>query len=91
MILALPEAATTETSLRLLKKRSPHLPVSVRVHCGVDIPRMRNAGADTVIHADFEASTEMIRQGLQRQKIFPNEITDYLDAVREYRYRQEET
>jgi CPA2 family monovalent cation:H+ antiporter-2 len=43
-IIALPEAATTEMVLRLLKQMAPDLPVVVRVHRGVDIPRMRAAG-----------------------------------------------
>ena len=89
-ILALPEAATTEMALRLLKQMAPDLPVVVRVHRGVDIPRMRAAGADAVIHAEFEAGTEMIRQGLDRLGLPDAEVDAYIDSVRQHRYRYEE-
>jgi CPA2 family monovalent cation:H+ antiporter-2 len=89
-IIALPEAATTEMVLRLLKQMAPDLPVVVRVHRGVDIPRMRAAGADAVIHAEFEAGTEMIRQGLDRLGLADAEVDAYIDNVRQHRYRQEE-
>jgi CPA2 family monovalent cation:H+ antiporter-2 len=88
-IIALPEAATTEMVLRLLKQLAPALPVVVRVHRGVDIPRMRAAGADAVIHAEFEAGTEMIRQGLDRLGLGDAEVDAYIENVRQHRYRQE--
>lgn len=89
-IIALPEAATTEMALRLLKQMAPNLPVVVRVHRGVDIPRMRTAGADAVIHAEFEAGTEMIRQGLDRLGVPDAEVDGYIESVRQHRYRHEE-
>ncbi len=89
-VIALPEAATTEMALRLLKQMAPHLPVTVRVHRGNDIPRMRTAGADSVIHAEFEAGTEMIRQGLDSLGFSDNEVDRYIDEVRLHRYRDEE-
>ncbi|MBC8136858.1 MAG: cation:proton antiporter [Fibrella sp.] len=88
-VIALPEAATTEMALRLLKQMAPDLPVVVRVHRGNDIPRMRAAGADAVIHAEFEAGTEMIRQGLDRLGFADKEVETYLDGVRSHRYREE--
>ncbi len=90
-VIALPEAATTEMALRLLKQMAPELPVVVRVHRGDDIPRMRKAGADAVIHAEFEAGTEMIRQGLDRLGFPDSEVETYLDRVRLHRYREEDT
>jgi CPA2 family monovalent cation:H+ antiporter-2 len=87
-VIALPDAAATEIALRLLKQMAPSLPVLVRVHRGVDIPRMRAAGADTVIHAEFEASTEMIRQGLEHLGFPDTEVGTYLDEVRQHRYRE---
>jgi len=88
-VIALPEAATIEMVLRLLKQMAPNLPVVVRVHRGVDIPRMRAAGADAVIHAEFEAGTEMIRQGLDRLGVPDTEVDRYIDEVRQHRYREE--
>ncbi|BDI32139.1 hypothetical protein CCAX7_41900 [Capsulimonas corticalis] len=88
-IVALPEAATTEMALHVLKHLAPELPVVARVHRGIDIPRMREAGADAVIHAEFEAGTEMIRQSLSRLDLSDTKVQEYIDGVREHRYRRE--
>ncbi|HVK02673.1 MAG TPA: cation:proton antiporter, partial [Armatimonadaceae bacterium] len=89
-VLTLPDVASTEMSLRVLKQMAPGLPVVARVHRGIDIPRIRQAGADAVIHAEFEAGTEMIRQGLDRLGIPDTEVDAYIEDVRQHRYRQEE-
>jgi len=89
-IIALPEATATESAIRTLKEIAPHLPVVARVHRGDDIPRMRQAGADAVVHGEFEAGTEMIRQSLGRLGVAGQEIDAYLDGVRQHRYRSEE-
>jgi CPA2 family monovalent cation:H+ antiporter-2 len=88
-VVALPEAATTEMAVRLLKKMAPGLRVVARVHRGNDIPLIRKAGADAVIHAEFEAGTEMIRQGLDRLGFADAEVDAYINEVRLHRYRQE--
>lgn len=89
-VVALPETVTSEMAVRLLKQLAPELPVLVRLHRGVDIPRIRAAGADAVIHAEFEAATEIIRQGLHRLDVSDDEIDTYLEFVRQRRYRHEE-
>jgi hypothetical protein len=43
-IVALPEAVTSEMTVRLLKPLVPTLRVVVRVHRGYDIPVLRSAG-----------------------------------------------
>jgi CPA2 family monovalent cation:H+ antiporter-2 len=90
-IIALPEAAATQIAVRELKALAPDLPVVVRVHRGVDIPRARAAGAAAVIHAEFEAGTEMIRQGLDRLGFPDPEVDAYIESVRQHRYRQAES
>jgi CPA2 family monovalent cation:H+ antiporter-2 len=87
-VVALPEAAVTQMTIRALKRLAPDLPVVVRVHRGVDIPRVREAGADAVVHAEFEAGTEMIRQGLDRLGFPDPHVDAYLDEVRQVRYRE---
>jgi monovalent cation:H+ antiporter-2, CPA2 family len=87
-VVALPEAAITEMAVRLLKRLAPKLPVVARVHRGIDIPRVRAAGADAVIHAEFEAGVEMIRQGLDRLGVPDPHVDAYLEGVRQHRYRQ---
>lgn len=90
VVVALPEAATSEMTVRLLKHLAPEVPVVVRVHRGFDIPVLRRAGADAVIHAEFEAGTEMIRQGLDRLGFPDPEVDAYIERVRQHRYRQEQ-
>lgn len=88
-VVALPEAAITTMAVRALKRMAPNLPVVARVHRGQDIPRVRDAGADAVIHAEFEAGTEMIRQGLDRLGFPDRQVDHYIEQVRQHRYRQE--
>jgi CPA2 family monovalent cation:H+ antiporter-2 len=88
-VIALPEADVAAMTVRMLKRLAPELPVVVRVHRGVDIPRLRDAGADAVIHAEFEAGTEMIRQSLDRLHFEDKEVDTYLEEMRQHRYRQE--
>jgi len=88
-MVALPDADASLMTLRALKQMAPDLPVVVRVQRGIDIPRVRAAGADAVIHAEFEAGTEMIRQGLDRLGLPDPEVDAYIEKVRQHRYRQE--
>lgn len=88
-VVALPDSGATELTVRMLRHLAPDLPIVVRVHRGIDIPRMRSAGATTVIHAEFEAGSEMVRQGLERLGVGEKAIHTYLDAIRERRYRNE--
>lgn len=88
-VVALPEAGATEMAVRALKRLAPSLPVIARVHRGPDIPRLRAAGADAVIHAEFEAGTEMIRQTLDRLRVADGATDAYLDGIRQHRYREE--
>jgi monovalent cation:H+ antiporter-2, CPA2 family len=88
-IVALPEADVSEMTVRALKRLAPDLQVVARVHRGNDIPMMRKAGADAIIHAEFEAGTEMIRQCLDRLGFADMEVDTYILAVRQHRYRVE--
>lgn len=88
-VVALPEAAITVMAVHALKSLAPNLPVVARVHRGIDIPKVRDAGADAVIHAEFEAGTEMIRQGLDRLGFPDRQVDQYIDQIRQHRYRQE--
>jgi CPA2 family monovalent cation:H+ antiporter-2 len=89
-IIALPDASMTQMALSLLKRMNPELPVLVRVHRGIDIPRMRKYGADAVFHAEFEAATEMIRDALERLEQPLEEIDAYIAEIRQFRYRHED-
>lgn len=88
-LVTLPEAGVTQMAVRLLRRWAPELPVLARVHRGADIPRVREAGADMVFYAEFDAATTIIRQALARLEIPREEIDAYVDRVREERYREE--
>jgi CPA2 family monovalent cation:H+ antiporter-2 len=88
-VVALPESGLAPMVVRLLKQMKPDLPVIVRVHRGIYIPRVRAAGADSVIHAEFEASAVIIREGLPRLGCTYQETDEYLSKIRSERYRQE--
>jgi predicted solute-binding protein len=51
---------------------------------------VRKAGADTVVHAEFEAGAEMIRQGLERLNFPLADVEQYLHRLRLRRYRVQE-
>lgn len=88
-IVALPEASMTPIAVRQLRELRPELPIVARVHRGIYIPRVRKAGADEVVHAEFEAATEIIRLGLARLGQPPDETEAYLQVIRGERYRRE--
>lgn len=88
-IVALPEASMTPVAVQELRRLRADLPIVARVHRGIYIPRVRAAGADEVVHAEFEASTEMIRLGLRRLGEAQDETQEYLDRIRDFRYRRE--
>ena len=87
-VVALPEAATTEMAVRALKRLAPELSVFARVHRADDVAQMRHAGADVVIHAEFEAAAAMIDHSLVRLGVTPVQIDDYLRGVRDERDRR---
>jgi CPA2 family monovalent cation:H+ antiporter-2 len=89
-VVALPEASMTLMAVTLLKRLRPNLPVVVRVHRGVDIPRVRKAGADAIFHAEFEAATGVIRHVLGHLHCPHEEIDTYIEEIRKFRYRHEE-
>jgi CPA2 family monovalent cation:H+ antiporter-2 len=88
-VLTLPDADSTGIALRELKRLSPKLFVVARVHRGEDIPELRTLGADAVIHGEFEAGVETIRQTLRKLGIGRDEVRAYLDRARAHRYREE--
>lgn len=86
-IVALPEAATTERAVRTLRRLAPHLHIVARIHRGEQIPVLRAAGADGVVHGEFETGTEMIRQTLRSLGVDEGEVQGYIIQMRAERYR----
>jgi monovalent cation:H+ antiporter-2, CPA2 family len=89
-VVALPEPRSTEAAIKIVKQLAPKLPVAARVRRGIDIPRMRKAGADVVVHGEFESGAEMIRQCLHRMGVPERAVRQYLEDVRQHRYRESE-
>lgn len=88
-VVALPEASMAPIAVRELRRLSPNLPIIARVHHGVNIPKVREAGANAVVHAEFEAATAVIRYGLKQLGCPENETEEYIDEIRAVRYREE--
>jgi CPA2 family monovalent cation:H+ antiporter-2 len=86
-VVALPEAAITAIAVKALRTLAPDLHIVARVRRGEDIPRMREAGASGVVHGEFEAGAEMIRQSFDCLKIDSSETERYVDEIRLFRYR----
>jgi CPA2 family monovalent cation:H+ antiporter-2 len=86
-VVALPEAGMTPIAVGVLQRLKPDLPIIARVHHGAYIPRVRAAGADEVVHAEFEAATSIIRHGLTRLGCPEDETEAYIEEIRRVRYR----
>jgi CPA2 family monovalent cation:H+ antiporter-2 len=88
-VVALPEASMAPIAVRMLRQLSPDLPIVARVHHGANIPKVREAGANAVVHAEFEAATAVIRYGLSQLGCPESETEEYIDQIRAVRYREE--
>lgn len=86
VIVLMPDADVAEMAVRLLREILPNATVVVRVHRGRDIQRLREAGANDVIHAEFEASTELIRQSLRQLGVSEAVTREYCEDIRRERY-----
>lgn len=81
-VVALPDADVSAIVVRAIRRERAGARIVVRAHRDIDIPHLRDAGADTVIHAELEAATGMIREVLGDLGIGGGEADAYLDEVR---------
>jgi CPA2 family monovalent cation:H+ antiporter-2 len=88
-VVALPESEMARMAIRQIKSLMPELRVIARVHQGAAIASLREAGADTVFHAEFELATGMVRASLEIVGVSDAEVEAYLEAIYERRYRDE--
>lgn len=88
-VVALPEASMAPIAVRVLRHLYPDLPIVARVHHGANIPKVREAGANAVVHAEFEAATSVIRYGMAHLGVPAEETEEYLNEIRAIRYREE--
>jgi CPA2 family monovalent cation:H+ antiporter-2 len=86
VVVTLPDAGATEAAVRALKRLAPDTMVLARVHRGENIRELRQAGADIVVHAEFEASMRLVRDTMTLLG-FPEEETDArINELRRGRY-----
>lgn len=86
-VVTLPDPGATEAAVRLLKRLAPDLPVLVRVHRGPDIAKVRAAGADGVVHSEFEAAMRLVQDTMDRLGVPHDAIEDHIQDLRTRRYR----
>jgi CPA2 family monovalent cation:H+ antiporter-2 len=85
-VVTMPDVGATEAAVRALKRVAPGVRVLARVHNGEDIRLLKDAGADVVVHAEFEASMRLVRDTLTLLD-FPTEETDArINDLRRGRY-----
>jgi CPA2 family monovalent cation:H+ antiporter-2 len=71
---ALPDARASELLVRQARAINPRLDIIARAAAGELVPRLRQAGADEVVHPQFEAGLEFVRHVLQRYGVSSREI-----------------
>jgi voltage-gated potassium channel Kch len=64
VVVALPEAPTTEVVVRTVRKTNPRVHIIARVHRLDDRPRILASGADAAICPETLAGVEMLKMGL---------------------------
>ncbi|GIW63563.1 MAG: potassium transporter KefB [Patescibacteria group bacterium] len=62
LIVAVPSRFDQETIITTAKKINPKIRVFSRVHSEKDMHRIRQLGADVIIHSEFEASLSIVRR-----------------------------
>lgn len=87
-VITLPDVGATEAAIHVLKRMAPGLTVMARVHWGGDIVKVHEAGADRVVHAEFEASMRLVRHSLRRLGFPEDEITAQVSMMRARRYHE---
>jgi CPA2 family monovalent cation:H+ antiporter-2 len=85
-VVALPEASTTERAVRILRRLAPEITIVARIHREEEILRLREAGADQVIYAEFETGAGIIRETLLHLGMSEREVDGYIASVRTRRH-----
>lgn len=66
VVIALPEAPTTEIAVRNIRQLRPDVTILARVHRSEDEQHILEAGADATIYAENLAGSEMLRLAMER-------------------------
>jgi CPA2 family monovalent cation:H+ antiporter-2 len=85
-VVTLPDAGATEAAVRALQRLAPDVPILARVHHGDNLRSLRQAGADIVVHTEFEAAMRMVRDTLTVLGFPESEADAQINALRLGRY-----
>ena len=70
----MPDVRAAELTVRNARSFNPRLDIVARAQSGDDLPRLRAAGADEVVHPQFEAGLEIVRHALRRYGVSAQEV-----------------
>jgi CPA2 family monovalent cation:H+ antiporter-2 len=74
LVATMPDTRSAELAVRHARQASSRLDIIARAQSGRDVPRLRAAGADEVVHPQFEAGLEIVRHALRRFGVSPQEV-----------------
>ncbi len=82
LIVAVPDRFSQETIIANALNLNPNLRIFTRAHRERDMHRLKDLGAEVVIHPEFEASLSMVRKILILQHIPKDEIKKKLQRLK---------
>jgi voltage-gated potassium channel Kch len=82
----LPDADASMAAIRILRRLAPRIFILGRVSRGDDIKRLLEAGADDVIHAEFEAAVRLVEDSLAQLGVPESGIAEQVARLRRGRY-----
>jgi monovalent cation:H+ antiporter-2, CPA2 family len=85
-----PNTIIAARTIRVAKELNPHVDIVVRAARAVELPELRQAGANEVVQPEFEAGLEFMQHVLRYQGV-PHEETQSLVDQRRERYYQDQT
>lgn len=85
-VVTLPDAGASAAAIRILRRLAPRIFILGRVSRGADIQRLREAGADVVVHAEFEAAVRLVEDSLSHLGVPDDGIAEQIARLRRGRY-----
>ncbi len=82
LIIAVPDRFSQETILTNALNLNPNLKIFTRVHREKDMHRLKELGAQVIVHPEFEASLSMVRKILISQGLSKEEIKKKLQRLK---------
>lgn len=89
LAVALPDATSCERAVRHAREINPSIPIIVRARDAAELRRLVAAGAEEVVHPEFEAGLEFVRFALRRYGVSAAEVQHLLTRRRLGYYARE--